>query len=160
MKKKILSTQVCPVRLGRGCKSPEDNLQGRLPQPSPQIFYKEQQPSCSQVNSSENKKRGVAPPWLWGQANLLPAPSVTPTSLGHRVRNWGPFLSLWNFLFLCVEHEDKISSWVNGRNLVLKKWRARDSLPRSSFHVAFVPLAQLTVPGSPLCILMKGDETG
>ena len=70
-----------------------------------------------------------------------------------------PFFFLWSFLFLCMEQKDKVSSWVKGWSLVLKV-ESEGFTARSTFHVAFVPLAQLTVPRSPPCILMKGDETG
>lgn len=72
-----------------------------------------------------------------------------PSLLGPLCKKLGPPFPSEVSCFFVRDTRTKISSRVNGQNLVLKKWRARDSLPCSNFHVAFVPLAQLEVPGSP-----------
>lgn len=67
---------------------------------------------CSPVTSSESE-RGVPRPQRWHQASRLPTPSVIPTSLGHHVRNWGPFLPLKFPVFLYG---------TQGQNEFPRKW--------------------------------------
>jgi hypothetical protein len=57
---------------------------------------------------------------------------------------------------------------TQGQNKSLSKWsescfekvESEGFMTCSNFHVAFVPLAQLTELGLPLCMPMRGDETG
>lgn len=116
---------------------------------------------CSRVTSSESKKREWPPPQHWGQASLLPAPSVTPTSLGHRVRNCPP-PPLFPLKF-------PVSLYgTQGQTKFLSKWWESCSVKvKSEGFIAPFQFPCCLCSSGPVadaralpCILMKGDEMG
>lgn len=103
-------------------------------------------------------RKEEAPPQLC-QASLLTTPPATPTSPGHHVRNRGPLFPLkFPVSLYGTQGYNKFSSkWLES---CFEKVEREGFIACPNFHVAFVPLAQLTMPGFAPLHLNEGRWNG
>lgn len=95
-----------------------------------------------------NLTRGNGPSLVLRPTVSCQHPQRPPGSLGHRVRNRGLFLSSEGSCFIVWSPGTKRSSskWSES---CFERVESERFIACSNFHVAFVPLAQLTELGSP-----------